>query len=328
MPREKNVQCKTAMPATNGLEDRTVPSSKSIATRARSHRGIMRRSMCMWFGLLLTLGGLSTLGSSDSAQAADVPSSTVLPGTFSSMAVDPVDDLVFVSTPGDGSVEVLNFSGNIIDTISGFGHNASDAANSIIYADGSIYMTDTTSGTVDRIDPSTLSVEALASGFDLPLDLVYSAGLLWTTSGGSWPPPTLESIDISTGLTTGYGVQLDGAGLVSGGAGLPDTIFSYNIGDSPLSINSIDVQSTATAEVSQDEDGLDGTPVISNVNDVAISPDGSHLVPAGGSPYQFDEFNTSDLEPSGTIYPGNPYPVAVAMTSANGGLLAGGLSGV
>ena len=77
------------------------------------------------------------------------------------MAVDPVDDLVFVSTPGNGSVEVLDFSGNIVDTINGFGLSPSDEANSIAFADGSIYMTDTTNGTVDRIDPSTMSVEVL-----------------------------------------------------------------------------------------------------------------------------------------------------------------------
>ena len=79
--------------------------------------------------------------------------------------------------------------------------------------------------------------------------------------------------------------------------------------------------------VSQDEDGLGNTSSISNVNDVVISPDGSQLVPAGGAPYQFDGLNTSNLENSGLVYPANPYPSAVAVTSANGGLFAGGLSG-
>jgi hypothetical protein len=84
------------------------------------------------------------------------------------MAVDPVDDLVFVSTPGNGGVEVLDFSGNIVDTINGFGLSPSDEANSIVFADGSIYMTDTTNGTVDRIDPSTMSVQVLTSGLVTP----------------------------------------------------------------------------------------------------------------------------------------------------------------
>jgi hypothetical protein len=42
----------------------------------------------------------------------------------------------------------------------------------------------------------------------------------------------------------------------------------------------------------------------------------SHLIPAGGAPYEFDEYNLSDFQPTGVVYPGYAYPDAVAMTSA------------
>ena len=41
------------------------------------------------------------------------------------------------------------------------------------------------------------------------------------------------------------------------------------------------------------------------MNDVAVSPDGTHTVPAGGYPYEFVELNTSNMQPSGA-YPANP----------------------
>jgi len=290
--------------------------------------GILRRCLCLSACMMLAWSGLSLLGSSNPAQAAPAPSVTTLPGSYSSMAVDPVNDHVFVSTPGSGSVEVLDFSGTLVDTITGFSVSPSPYANSIIYADGSIYMTDTTNGTVDQIDPSTLSVTVLDTGFVSPFDLVYAAGTLWTTSGGSWPPPTLVGVDIANGVATSYPQLLQGFGLVSGGSGSPDTIFSYDPGDSPMTINRIDVTSTPVAGVSVDQDGLSNTMQIDNVNDVAISPDGSFLIPAGGAPYEFDELTTSNLQNSGTTYSAVPYPSAIAITSANGGLVAGGLDGL
>jgi hypothetical protein len=77
------------------------------------------------------------------------------------------------------------------------------------------------------------------------------------------------------------------------------------------------VSSTPTVEAS----GFEADPDISNVQDIALSPDGEHIIPAGGYPYEFVELEPSTLELSGTIYPAYPYPNAVDMTSANGASL-------
>ena len=252
---------------------------------------------------------------------------TTLPsGSFSSMAIDPVNDHVFLSLPTNGIVEVLDFSGNVVDTITGFGtrYDVADQDNDIIYAANAIYMTDTANGTIDRIDPSTMAVTVLATGLVLPLDLVSAAGSLWAGSG-AYAPSTLERVDITTGAVTSYpNVPLVGSGLIAG-AGLPDTIFSYNAEDSPLVISKINVESTPTVTATQDELGVGSTPAIGTVRDIAVSPDGSYLVPAAVS--NLVELNTSNLLGDGVVYPVNLSPTADAITSASGGLLAAGLTG-
>lgn len=271
------------------------------------------------------------IGSSAASAASPIQASTFVPQAFSSMAVDPADHLVFASTPTNGSVVVFDFAGNVAATITGISpstsvtYGSNCCPNSIVYAQGRIFVTSTANGTVDEINPQTLTLTgAIASGLNSPYYLVYTAGYLWTTSGGFWPPPTLERIDPSTGATTSFGgVSLEGAGLFAD-ASVPNTVFSFDPTFSPLSVNRIDVSVTPTVTAS----ALEDNPVaISNVLDIAVSPDGQHFVPAGGAPYQFDEFNTSNLANDGLDYPANPYPTAVAMTGARSGLFAGGMNG-
>jgi hypothetical protein len=64
----------------------------------------------------------------------------------------------------------------------------------------------------------------------------------------------------------------------------------------------------------------------SNIQDLAVSADGTRLVLAQGYPYQFDELSASTLLPDGLVYPGNPYPAAVAMSRGTTSLLATGLA--
>ncbi len=288
-----------------------------LAATTGSYAGTATQNGTAWVMQLVAFRA----GSSGGSGGTTLPS-----GAFSSMAIDPVNDHVFVSLPTNGIVEVLDFSGNIIDTITGFGtrYDVTNQDNDIIYADNAIYMTDTANGTIDRIDPSTMAVTVLATGLVLPLDLVYSAGSLWAGSG-AYAPSTLEGIDITTGAVTSYpNVPLAGSGLIAG-AGLPDTIFSYNAQDNPLVISRIDVELTPTVTATQDELGVGSTPAIGTVRDIAVSPDGSHLVPAAVS--NLVELNTSNLLGDGVVYPVNFSPTADAITSAKGGLLAAGLSG-
>jgi len=62
----------------------------------------------------------------------------------------------------------------------------------------------------------------------------------------------------------------------------------------------------------------------SNLQDMAVTPDGKDVVIACGSPYYHQVLRTSDLSPDG-VYPSSNYPSAVAKTAAGGGLVAAGL---
>lgn len=283
-------------------------------------------------GAALLLGGLVAAAAPAGAQTVTPLAPAVSLGSdavYSSMAVDPVDQEIFVSLPSAGVVDVLDFSGHLVTTITGLAAmgtqgqtTTSSSADSIVYDDdnGEVYVTDTDAGTVDEIDPdpSSLSiVKTVATGLLAPDDLVESAGLLWTASDST----TLVSIDPTTGVVTPHEGLLEGPGIVASDA-IPDTIFSYDESDSPLNINRIDVSSTPTVVTSSRDNDID------NVNDISITPDGQSLIPAGGSPYQFDELSSTTLAPDGTIYPAEPYPTAAATTATNGGLFAGGLDGL
>jgi hypothetical protein len=233
------------------------------------------------------------------------------------LAVDPSTNRVFAALADTNTVAVLDLSGTVISTLTG-----EAGADGLLVRSGSLYVANANAGTIDEFDTTTLhKTRTVATGLLQPRDLVYAAGALWTQSGSA-----LAQVDVTTGgVTTWPTVSL--GGLVSDPANAQE-IVTYMIGSSPVSMGVIDLSSgTPTLTVNRWE----GTAVpsgIANVNDVAVSPDGTHTVPAGGYPYEFVELNTSNMQPSGVIYPANPYPTAVAMTSAAGGLFAGGMNGI
>jgi hypothetical protein len=65
-----------------------------------------------------------------------------------------------------------------------------------------------------------------------------------------------------------------------------------------------------------------------NLSDLAVNPSGTSFITASGAPYNFEEFRMSDLALDGVVYPAQPYPTAIASTSAGGGLVAGGINGI
>jgi hypothetical protein len=62
-----------------------------------------------------------------------------------------------------------------------------------------------------------------------------------------------------------------------------------------------------------------------NLSDLAVTPDGTKILLASGSPYHIPEIRLSDLEATGLQYPTGPYPLAVDVTAAGSGYVAGGV---
>ena len=114
------------------------------------------------------------------------------------------------------------------------------------------------------VDASSLAVTPVATGLGSPTTVVYANGSLWTTDGNT----TLEQVDSGTGVVTPHTGILDLPSDLIGDPADTDVIFSYDEGDSPETINRIDVTGTPTVASSVLEGNID------NVDDIAVAPDG------------------------------------------------------
>jgi hypothetical protein len=279
-----------------------------------------RRTLSIGLFLAVVCATLVGIVAVPSAHATPVVTTTVLPGNiFQAMAVDSSTSRVFAALSDTSTVVVLNFDGTIVGTIT-----SEAGACGVLVRNGDLYVADGTAGTIDEFDSTTLQkVRTVATGLSQACDLIFGAGALWTQSG-----PSLTQVNVSTGsVTTWPNVSL---GALAADPANTEEIITYSTLQTPVNMGLIDLSSgTPTLIVDQSEAAVSAPYGISTVRDVAVSPDGTRVVPAAGAaPYQFDELDMSDMDPSGVIYPANPYPDAVAMTSAGGGLFAGGMDGL
>jgi hypothetical protein len=149
-----------------------------------------------------------------------------------------------------------------------------------------------------------------------PTWLVMTGGKLWTTVAGSqWA--SIASVDPTSGTVTPLaGSYYDPDLAVSPGD--PSTLFVAEDGLSPGAIYRFDVSNPVPTQTAYnahtDQENIEG---------LAVSPDGTRVIPASGWPYRFEELNASTLAPDGLVYPAKPYPSAAAVSAS--GLLAIGL---
>jgi hypothetical protein len=287
----------------------------SIAGGVRSARVFARRRPRRgWHtaaALVSVLGGLMAVWLPATASA----STDLGPVSFGTIVVDDATQDAFVSSPSANAVYEFDSNGNLIATVP----NVYGAWGMTI--NGSyLYVAESTAGAIVRIDltAATLSPQTIATGLNGPNWLVLTGGELWSTQDvNEGQSDTLVSIDPNTGVTTTLpGTYYEPDLAVSPGD--PSTLFVAEDGLSPGTIYRFAVSAsppTRIADVSTDQE---------NIGDLVVSPDGTRVIPASGSPYLFEELSASTLKPDGLKYPGNPYPSAVAVSGA--GLLATGLS--
>lgn len=277
----------------------------------------MQRRFAILAGVLLAVTPLCITATGADVAAGASPTSTAIPCAYASsmyenngqLAVDPATGDVFVSCTHSNNVTVLNGSGDIIETITGL-----NGAAGLTINDGTVYVA-LTSGAIDAINISSLAVTTLASGMGAVDSVAWADGFLWSPTGDN-----LDQINPTNGDVSSSPLPIDCGPYCTGIVGDPgdaNILFVWDPGDSPVSITRVDVSTSPPTMTRVVEEG------ISNVNDIAAAPDGSSLVPAGGSPYQFNELNSESLVATGVVYPAVLYPSAVAMTGANGGLFAG-----
>jgi hypothetical protein len=239
--------------------------------------------------------------------------------TFGHMVVDPTTKHVFISSPEDSAIVVLDYSANILQTISD-----EAGADGMVVSGSSLYVALTTSGAIDEISTTRLSkTRTLTTGLVQPADLVLAGGRLWTTTGAcaNWSTE-LVSVDLVTGASKTYPApansNLSYCAAFAGRAAVPNLFLAWDYGLSPATITEIDVSTGAPVVVASRREVTLG-----NLQSIAITADGSLFITASGAPYEFDEWRMSDLTQDGVIYPGMPYPVAVAVNGD--GTMAGGL---
>ena len=244
---------------------------------------------------------------------------TLLPSGFGSIAVDSANSHVFVSSPTSGTITVLDFSGDVVGTID-------VAGGSMVVFDGSLYVA--LPNAVDVFSTSTFALTAtLASGQLVdPGSLVESGGELWTTTGDcaqdaselvsvspengtvqSWPMPAGTFMDSCIGLEASPWAS---------------ELLAYTVNTSPATLTEMLISPEGAPDIAAGPVTEEG---VANLRQVAFDSDGS-LVLAAGSLYYFAEINDLSLALNSVTYPASAYPVSVATSAADSGLVAGATS--
>lgn len=258
-----------------------------------------------------------------SAAAATATPETLPVASFGDMVVDAAHSHVFLSAPGSNEILVLDYSGSIVKTITG-----EAGADSMVVSGSTLYVTLKTGGGIDRIDTGTLTETSPLTSATLlnPTELVLANGALWTTTGNTSFNICLTKVDASTGTVTTYNSGSTnfcyyGMGI-RGNPADSNMLITWDLGLEPATITTFDVSTGTPAQlVSQRESNL------GNLQDVAGNPSANtSFVTASGAPYEFDEWNYSNLQQNGIVYAAAPYPTAVATTTTHGGLMVGGLN--
>jgi hypothetical protein len=246
------------------------------------------------------------------AQAGTTPPVSLGANGFGQVAVDNANGHVFVSLPAANEVQVFNFAGGLVATIPNI-----DGATAMVVNGSSLDVVESTTGTIEAISLASLTATGpVATGLASPRGLAFAGGKLWTAEqasvGGGWY--TLAAIT-PTGPVDGTTTYYEPDFATTPGA--PNTLYVAEDGLSPGAIYELNVVAAAPVVVVSNT----STPQ-ENIEQLAVSADGTRVIPASGYPYEFEELSASSLSPDGIIYPAQPYPSAVAVS---GDLVATGL---
>lgn len=239
---------------------------------------------------------------------------------FGRIFADPGSCHVFVSSPASNSIVVLDYSGNVVKTI------ADEYGATAMVANGSVlYVALNGTGSIDEIDLHSLTrIKTLTSGLVKPADLAIAGGRLWTTSGNcsQWTVK-LVGIDPATGDAKQYdpdrNTNLSYCAAFATASPASARLLAWDSGLEPANLTVLDVSSGApVTAITQREE------ILGNLGDAVVTA-GGKIVTASGAPYEFDQWRLTDLQQDGVVYPGSPYPVAVATA---GGRIAAGVGSV
>ncbi|MFI5744882.1 YncE family protein [Streptomyces sp. NPDC051644] len=280
----------------------------------RTRRISTATSVAVLFSSVVLVGGAANPAAADSSKI--LPAASV-----GDIVADGVHQRVFISDPTGGKVLVTDYSGAVVATIP----SLPGVTGLELSADsGTLYAGVREADAIAAIDTSALVESArYATGTGThPAYPALAGGKLWFGYGAA-AEGNIGSLDLSGAEPA---VTLDqepnrtwyAAPTLASTPGAPGTLAAGIEGQSPATVAVYDVASgTATRTAAVSTDG-------SNLNDLALSPDGKQLVVASGYPYHHQVYRTSDLTED-TNYPSGSYPDAVDI--APDGTVAAGIDG-
>ena len=234
---------------------------------------------------------------------------------FGSIVVDDARQHVLVSAPAANEVLVFDESGSLLATIPD-----EPGARGMVIDGSTLYVAQSTAGAIDQINLDTLTdAGALVTGLVDPVWLAVAGGRLWTAVGGTNAWDELASITL-TGTTTVFPTPTYYSADVTSSPGDPNGLYVAEDGLSPGAIYRLNVASGVPVALVKNTATDQG-----NIEQLAVSPDGTRVLPASGYPYELEELSPATLTADGVVYPGQPYPSAVAVSAGDGGLVALGL---
>jgi hypothetical protein len=243
---------------------------------------------------------------------------------FGSMVVDNARGRVLASGTAGNVVDVLDFSGRLVATIP----NIYGAFGMVIQG-RDLYVAESTVGAVVEIDLHTLKARRrpLVSGLLRPRWLAITGNTLWATTALASEPRQggLASVNLKSHAVAQFERGSYNEPDLAASSADPNTLFITSNGISPGAIYRLDVSSGAPVVAASNPRTNQ-----SNIEGLAVSPDGTRVIPASGSlnrgsPYEFEELDAESLKSDGIIYPGQAYPTAVAVSGRGANRLATGL---
>ncbi len=274
----------------------------------------MPRRLTALLPLTALAAAAAVLGTAGPATASTADGSITLGvNGFRDIVVDATH--VFITTGGSSGVLVRDLEGAAVTTIT----NEPGASQMVLSPDGTrLYVALFNGDAVAAIDTSTLAeVARYSTGAGTCPSTLALAGSKLFFGYGCNDAGNAGLIDLSADTPTAALTPFPASSFLSGtpqmtaSPALPGKLVTVSnhlqvwdvTGASPTSLASIDTSS----------------------QDLALSPDGSHVITTNGSPYDHQAYKTSDLSADGVYGYNNPYPNAVAASST--GLVAAGILG-
>ncbi|MGN6379238.1 MAG: hypothetical protein ACTHNU_09835, partial [Gaiellales bacterium] len=217
----------------------------------------------------------------------------------------------------DSTIEVMSTSGSHVASIT----DEPSAGGMVLDGDNLYVAHCNGADVIDEFDTQTLAkIDSFPANVGGNCELALAGGRLWYSDSPFSGLGHLVSVSLDPSHT-----EVD-SGRQVGSVDFATTPTHPNmlvVGDAysdPPYMDVLDVTDPASvAVVTHNPDITNGG---GSVEDMKISPDGSTLLLAAGSPYQIGSFSLPSLT-AGVAYPIDPYPMAVA-ASPDGATIAGG----